>query len=164
MGNPECTEISGLGRAATNSLFLIAQSRYAAATQTTYVVFSAVVSYDFTSTGRALMSLIIKHNMGVVVRTPTRLNPNSNNNLEVFIYTPNDEALKSWYLREKDNYDRALDRHYNSRRSLYERFNYVVPEPGESSGVPAIWYMLSLCCGVYLLSVGLMILLINFIN
>lgn len=46
---------------------------------------------------RDLADLIIQEDLGAVVSTEVRVNPNSRNPLQAYLWTPNKRALRAWW-------------------------------------------------------------------
>lgn len=55
--------------------------------------------------GNALEKYIKKESLGAIIKTQTRINPNSKNPLKVWVWTLNHDNIKKWYLKNKGKYD-----------------------------------------------------------
>ncbi len=51
--------------------------------------------------GENLAAYIEANNLGTIIRSPGRVNPNSGNNLIVFLWTLNQKNLKAWVAKHK---------------------------------------------------------------
>ena len=66
-----------------------------------FVIFTAVVASDTTGYGANFATYITNNGLGEVMRSPTRVNPNSLNKLAVWIWTVDHKALGAWMIKEK---------------------------------------------------------------
>lgn len=66
-----------------------------------YVMFTAAGKEKPLVYGEKFKAYIVKEGLGTVVETGVNLNPNSNNQLKVFLWTVNHPALAAWAVKYK---------------------------------------------------------------
>jgi len=66
-----------------------------------FLVFTQALSYEASDYGDRLKEYIIKNNLGGVIETPLRRNPNSGNTLKTYVWTVKPRKLHSWYKNNK---------------------------------------------------------------
>lgn len=90
------TEFSGLLNTPEDSLYRICSGLYA---RNNGPVRPFLLFTDTIQNGRglALMDFIVKGKFGKVAKSDTRVNPNSNRELNIFVFAPNHETLMKWY-------------------------------------------------------------------
>lgn len=116
-GNSDVSEYAGLQALGAQSLFNIGRGRYRGdVALTPFVLFT---DPERNLRGAALMDYIIKKDLGSVVRSETRTNPNSNNPLNIYIFAPDDKKFKAWYEPINEHWTRA----YDEWRAAYERWS-----------------------------------------
>jgi len=117
LGSEGVVEYHGLNSVALNkgeaNLFLVARSRYAVGSdEEPFVVFSDTIE---NAGGDALKKYIQDHpEYGEVLESEIRKNPNSGNQLRIYIYMPNDGALRGFY----EKWARIVSREVERRRKL----------------------------------------------
>lgn len=62
-----------------------------------YFIFTAVVQHGSPPYGEAFKAFILKNNLGEVQETSVNKNPNSGNQLRVYLWTVDQRNLKAWY-------------------------------------------------------------------
>lgn len=80
------------------------------------LLFSDPVKYD---KGRQLRNHIIARGLGAVKTTDVRVNPNSHNPLEVFLFVPNWNELEKWYKTDGKPEKAKMDEEEAERRRRY---------------------------------------------
>jgi len=92
--NDHMSEYSGLYGQPVKSLFELARSRYSGEVkQTPFVLFTDPIE---TGNGEKLYELLKSMGVGKVWESEVRLNPNSHNELKIYIFCPDDKALHAW--------------------------------------------------------------------
>lgn len=78
---------------------------YGGVTRQAFLMFTDAVG---NKNGSKLASFIRKHGLGVIYETRPRTNPNSRNRIQVWVWGPDERALKSWWKKnrpEDEDYD-----------------------------------------------------------
>lgn len=120
-------EFSGLSNDPLIVLFNLCKDRYSH-TLDPFVLFTDPVEYK---RGNMLMKFIQDNNLGEVWKSESKLNPNSQRKLEVFIFSPNDDVLEPW-LRAEDSRWKSEYAEYTTKLSksanwIPFKFTYSVP-------------------------------------
>lgn len=99
-------EITSLNSKPEQTLLEVCEDKYSAwgdGAVHAFLIFTDAVKYKH---GAQLEKYIIKHKLGTIYKTAkSRRNPNSGNQIMVYIWAPNERTLKRWYKANKDNDD-----------------------------------------------------------
>lgn len=98
------SEYSGLLDRPEDSLYNLANGRYCGDIKTSFVIFSDPVAVGY---GRRLRDYILQIGAGKVVTSEIYVNGNTQRQLEIFIFTPNDTVLKAWFYKLYQKYVEA---------------------------------------------------------
>lgn len=92
--NTQCCgvkEASGLyGKSTLENLKRICSDRYSRGINSAYIIITDTVE---SGRGGELVDLIRSGDFGTIIEAPTEVNPNSNNEIGIWIFIPNDEKL-----------------------------------------------------------------------
>ena len=64
-----------------------------------FLIFTDNVSESIA--GKNLAKFIEEHELGIIVKTRQRKNPNTGNSVKVWVWSPNERNLKAWYNNNK---------------------------------------------------------------
>lgn len=116
-------EYSGLFDKPSLSLFTLALARYTNNENHNFLTTPFILISDPIRNGRGLKlyDLILKGNFGEIWSSPVSMNPNSHNELQIYVFSPNDEVLKAWFLplnerrlKEFEKYKKDRNKHISA--------------------------------------------------
>lgn len=91
-------EIYNLQRDPTENVLKVAFQRYEEENKAAFYTFADVVGFK---NGSRLAKFIVKNNLGQIVETRSKRNPNTDNRIRVWIWDVDDVALKRWWAKNK---------------------------------------------------------------
>lgn len=97
-------EIEDLGEGPEQTLLDVCEDKYGQwgmDSKQAFLLFSDAVKYG---NGPRLAKYITDNNLGVVYATTrARMNPNSGNNIKVWVWGPNERALRAWWKKNRSD-------------------------------------------------------------
>lgn len=96
-------EIEALERTAKESLLEICEEKYGwGASQQAFILFTDITT---SVRGRKLSKYITDNNLGDIIKTASKVNPNSGNRVTVWVWAVNEKRLLAWWNKNKSSND-----------------------------------------------------------